>query len=100
MSLDTSKLQSVRTKSGGKIIARCPACAGGGGDLKGEHLAIFPDGKFACVANPGDSAHRKEIWKLAGASSAAPRVARRCQIKSVATEPSRTIQILGQLGRD
>lgn len=67
MRLDRSKLVNVRQRPG-KIIARCPACAERGGDSKGEHLAIFPDGRFACVANPGEGGHehRQRIFALVG----------------------------------
>ncbi|MCH7228821.1 hypothetical protein [Haloferula sp. A504] len=67
MSLDLSKLKNARER-GGKIIARCPACAALGHDEKGEHLAIMPDGRFGCVVYPGASGkdHRKEIFALAG----------------------------------
>lgn len=67
MSLDLSKLEKVRTKRG-RTIARCPACALGGGDRKGVHLSILPDGRFTCVANQGASgaAHRREIFVLVG----------------------------------
>jgi hypothetical protein len=37
-----------------------------GRDRRGEHLVVFEDGKFGCVAFPGDSEHRKQIWKLVG----------------------------------
>ena len=66
MSLDKSKLQKVRPKSNGSFLARCPACAASGGDRKGDHLIVFPNGKFWCVANGGDDDHRKAIWRLAG----------------------------------
>ena len=65
MALDISKLENVKNHHD-KITARCPACAGAGGDTSGNHLAIFPDGKFSCVANQGDKVHRKEIFKLVG----------------------------------
>ena len=58
MSLDVSKLENVRTR-GGKMIARCPACAEAGHDQKGEHLVINADGRFGCVVYPGDSADAK-----------------------------------------
>lgn len=51
---------------GQRLIARCPACAEAGQDKAGDHLVIFPDGAFACVANQGDRAHRRRIWQLAG----------------------------------
>ena len=46
MSLDTAKLEKVRELAGGIVQARCPACAEGGGDRKGEHLRIYPDGRY------------------------------------------------------
>jgi hypothetical protein len=64
-SLDLSRLEKVR-HSGEKIIARCPACAEHDGDRKGNHLTIFPSGKFACAAVPGDSEHRRRIFALVG----------------------------------
>ena len=65
MSLDLSKLQNVKTVAG-KTTARCPACAATGGDAKGDHLVIYPDGGYGCVANPRDKAHTKEIFRLVG----------------------------------
>ena len=66
MSLDLSRLENVRKRIG-KIVARCPACAEQNHDQKGEHLAIFPDGSFACIANPGKEGHkhRQRIFALA-----------------------------------
>ena len=88
MSLDISKLENVR-KRGGKVIARCPACAEAGHDQKGEHLVINADGRFGCVVYPGDSAdakeHRKRIFALCGDR----------EIKPLAVHPSG----LGRLGR-
>jgi hypothetical protein len=66
MSLDVAKLEKVRELAGGIVQARCPACAEGGHDRKGEHLRIYPDGRFGCCVHPKDSDHRKRIWSLAG----------------------------------
>jgi predicted metal-dependent enzyme (double-stranded beta helix superfamily) len=63
--LDLSRLEKDRNV-GGKIIARCPACAESGGDRKGNHLTIFPSGKYACAAMPGDAEHRRRIFSLVG----------------------------------
>ena len=67
MSLDLSRLENVRKRIG-KTIARCPACAEEDRDEKGDHLAIWPNGSFSCVANPGVAGHehRKRIMALAG----------------------------------
>ena len=66
MSLDVAKLEKVRELAGGMIQARCPACAEGGNDHSGEHLRIYPAGKFGCCVHPKDGEHRKRIWALAG----------------------------------
>lgn len=66
MSLDVAKLEKVREMAGGIVQARCPACAEGGNDRSGEHLRIYPDGKFGCCVHPKDGDHRKRIWALAG----------------------------------
>ena len=66
MSLLIQKLTNVSEKLDGKITARCPACAAEGGDKKGEHLVVFPDGKFGCVKYENDPAHRNKIHSLAG----------------------------------
>jgi len=66
MSLDAAKLEKVRELAGGIVQARCPACAEGGGDRKGEHLRIYPDGRYGCCVHPKDGEHRKRIFALAG----------------------------------
>ena len=66
MSLDAAKLEKVRELAGGVVQARCPACAEGGGDRKGEHLRIYPDGRYGCCVHPKDGEHRKRIFALAG----------------------------------
>lgn len=68
MPLDLNRLEKVRHMPGGRIEARCPACAAGGGDSKGTHLRIAVNGSFCCVVNPGAGGkwHRKEIFSLAG----------------------------------
>jgi hypothetical protein len=63
--LDLALLQKKKERAG-RIIAQCPACAELGGDSSGEHLAVFPDGRFACAANAGDHAHRQRIFEMIG----------------------------------
>ena len=75
-------------ETNGKMIARCPACAAAGNDAKGDHLAIFPDGKFSCVANPNDKGHRKEIFKLAGSPSRIISVAAKITVNGAAVPDS------------
>jgi len=65
MALDLTKLEKVRSANG-KTIARCPACAEADEDKDGKHLAIFDDGRFACVTHQGDKEHRRRIYELAG----------------------------------
>jgi hypothetical protein len=66
MSLDVNKLEKVRELSGGILKARCPACAETGNDRSGEHLRVYPDGRFGCCVHPKDGAHRKRIFAIAG----------------------------------
>ena len=72
MSLQIDRLEKVRTTGGGQIYARCPACAEGGGDTSGQHLTIYPDGRFGCCVNPGDKPHRKRIFALVGRKKSLP----------------------------
>jgi len=53
-----------------KTISQCPACVEEGRDKAGKHLVMFPDGKFACVVNPGPAGrlHRQRIHQLLGLS--------------------------------
>lgn len=66
MSLLLSCLEKVRELGNGVTQARCPACAEGGRDRAGEHLRIYPDGRFGCCVYPKDHEHRKRIFALAG----------------------------------
>lgn len=66
MPLDRDRLAHLRPLDDGGAIAQCPVCAAAGGDHQGVHLRLFPDGAFACVAHPGDSSHRRQIWAIAG----------------------------------
>jgi hypothetical protein len=85
MSLDVSKLENARER-GGKIIARCPACAEADSDHKGEHLVVNEDGRFGCVIYPGDGPeakeHRRRIFALCGDR----------EIRRLAVHPSRTLR--------
>jgi hypothetical protein len=69
VSLDASKLDGVRELGNGVVQARCPACAEGGHDKSGEHLRIYPDGRYGCCVYPKDPEHRKRIHALAGERS-------------------------------
>ena len=66
MALDLTKLEKVANLANGLKRAQCPACAEAGQDKKGEHLRIFPDGRFGCCVHPKDREHRKRIFALAG----------------------------------
>ena len=66
MSLDVRRLEKARELAGGIVQARCPACAEGGGDRAGQHLRVYPDGRFGCCVHPKDREHRKRIFALAG----------------------------------
>jgi hypothetical protein len=69
MALEISRLQMVKRQEDGTVVAQCPACAEEGGDRAGVHLIVFPDDAFACVVHPGDGAHRRVVYALAGAKN-------------------------------
>jgi len=97
MSLNLSALEMVRQFPNGIVQARCPACAEGGGDGAGEHLRIFPDGRFGCCVHPEDRGHRKRIFALAGDTDPRPIVVKPSALKAVS--PVIKSGILGRLGR-
>jgi hypothetical protein len=66
MSLDHTKLEHLQQLRDGSWQARCPACAADGHDRSGDHLHVYPDGRYGCAKYPQDSAHRRKIWELAG----------------------------------
>ena len=98
MGLDISKLENVKRAAHGKKTARCPACVAAGADAKGEHLVIYPDGKFGCVAYPDDKAHRKEIFALAGGPPGAG-VASKISVNTFNVPDSHVKMDLGRFGR-
>lgn len=52
------------------MVGRCPACAAAGNDRRGDHFFLsIATGKFGCGAFPGDSEHRREIFRLVGIKS-------------------------------
>lgn len=66
MPLNLDKLTNVNRRPDGSRIARCPACAETGHDNKGEHLIIYPDGRYGCVVHSRDHEHRKRVFSLVG----------------------------------
>lgn len=96
MGLNLNKLEKVVELAGGAVRARCPACAEGGQDRKGEHLRIAPDGKFGCCVFPGDREHRRRIFALAGERSREA-----IKVKVATPRAAGNVQggILGRLGR-
>lgn len=62
---DKSKLYCVRQLAGGTIQAQCPVCKENGRDKTGNHLRIYPDGRFNCiVGSKDDEGHNKRIFQL------------------------------------
>lgn len=96
MSLDLKKLEKLVGLADGMKRARCPACAEKRQDTKGEHLLIYPDGRFGCCLFPRDREHRKQIFALAG-----ERGRQDIKVRVVAAKPGGSVQsgILGRLGR-
>lgn len=100
MKLDLSNLKHVQHKPDGKTTAQCPACAADGGDAKGEHLVIFRDGKFGCVASPKDKAHNRKILELVGIGDRGDGGSGcRLTVKPLVVEESKVLMKVGRLGR-
>ena len=90
MSLDVRMLEKARELGGGIVQARCPACAEGGSDRAGEHLRLYPDGRFGCCVHPKDGEHRRRIFALAGDKSPRSFTVKVAGRKPVA-EPARSV---------
>lgn len=99
MPLDTNKLENTRRQGDGKVVARCPACAAEGRDETGNHLVVYPDGRFGCVANPQNTAHRKAIFKLCGVVSDVPRQPKAIEIRPKSAPKRGVGVVLGRFGR-
>jgi hypothetical protein len=67
--IDIDKLENKKSQSGGGWICACPACRLEGRDKTGNHLRVFPSGKYSCAINPGDREHNRTIWQLVGTDS-------------------------------
>lgn len=80
MSLDISKLEKVVRRPDGGYVARCPACFEIGQDKKGNHLKIWPDGRFGCCVANGDHQHRSRIWAMAKNGDSSPAKAYRAPV--------------------
>ena len=81
--------------SDGSYNARCPACAEQRHDTKGNHLIVFPNGAFGCVAFAGDSPkarkHRRRVVELDWEIQKAMRWARQYQPSRTGSLTRRTI---------
>jgi hypothetical protein len=96
MSLDLSKLQKVVELADGVKRARCPACAESGSDKTGQHLRIYPDGKFGCCVFARDREHRKRIFALVGNRE---RQGIKVRVATAITAQPIQSGVLGRLGR-
>jgi 5S rRNA maturation endonuclease (ribonuclease M5) len=47
-----------------KTTMACPACLENGSDKSGNHLTVFPGGKFCCAVHPRGKAHNRRIIEL------------------------------------
>ena len=97
--IDKNRLQNVVEKSDGSFTGKCPACASTGGDEKGEHLIVYPDGRFGCVVHPHDKNHRSAIAVLAGDKGKGVRVAYKVDVAPLQVPPSQRLLVVGRLGQ-
>jgi hypothetical protein len=70
-----------------------------GQDEKGEHLRIYPDGRFGCCVFAGDREHRKRIFVLAGVHVRQTIRVRIAPPKMTAAVQTVKTGLLGRLGR-
>ena len=96
MPLEIKKLANRVDLADGTIRTRCPACAELGQDKQGDHLRVYPDGRFGCCVFPRDREHRKRIFALAGEHS---RQGIKVHVTPVKTTGAVQTGILGRLGR-
>lgn len=68
--IDISRLENVKHNGDGSIQSRCPACYHlFGRDKTGNHLKVYQDKRYNCVAYSSDSEHNKIIHQLVGVGS-------------------------------
>jgi len=91
MKIDTSRLKNVVKKPNGEIVSQCPACNAAGHDTTGNHLIVYPDWKFGCVAHQGDTDHNKEILGLVGVKDDMEFIQRRVTIRPFTVPPSQSV---------
>jgi hypothetical protein len=65
MPLDRAKLYNVKPCDGG-WTAGCPVCGRDGRDQSKNHLKLWHSGAYSCAVHPGDDAHNKTIFAIAG----------------------------------
>ncbi len=99
MSLNIKKLSNVSEKPDGKLTARCPACALDGKDKKGDHLVVYPDGKFGCVKYEKDATHQKLIHSIAGDGVKKVHVPQKLSVRPFKVEKSKAVMNLGHYPR-
>ena len=95
--LDVTRLIND-VKKDGKTVARCPACAARGGDVKGNNLVVFADGKFGCAAFAKDKEHNRAIFDLVGVKTAGNLVGS-VPVHRIQHLPTQVIKVVGRLGR-
>lgn len=95
MQINTDALENRVARDDGSVVARCPACAQAGHDKSGNHLIVYPDGKFGCVACPSDREHNREILRLVGQEGG--RRTYTIDIKPLVIPPSTVLLRIGAL---
>jgi len=98
MGLDHSKLEGLGKGPMGGLRGRCPACAAKGEDKGGEHLYIYPDGRFGCAKYPKDKSHRSTIARLACDKRDMPKPILRVLTKTFKTPQNIVIKTFGTDG--
>jgi len=98
--LDITKLQNLRNGANGSKTAGCPCCIENGHDHSLDHLIIYADGRFGCIANQGDEAHRARIWALAGDGANGDSTAWESSAPPIEIERTWDVGVLDRLVKD
>lgn len=98
--LNPKLIQNAKTGDDGKIVGGCPACSEKGHDGKKNHLVVYPDGGFGCIAQKGNKDHNRRILELIGTTikvdaSPYPRI----EIIPCVVPKRRVLGEFGRLGR-
>lgn len=103
MKLDFNKLENRKRDEAKKgWRGRCPACKEDGKDAKGEHLLIYDDEDFNCIADQSRE-HRLRIKEILRVESPEERKVKKAITFTIypnKTVPLKRLELTGRLGQE